>query len=117
MEYFGEVNNPAPTLNSVTLAPGQARSMFDRLLWHVELMLKNNRVHGDLSAYNVLFWDDRAVVIDFPQAVVALKNPHAPRLLQRDIERLGQYFARYGVDVDSRALAREMWTRFENAEL
>jgi serine/threonine-protein kinase RIO1 len=57
------------------------------------------------------------VVIDFPQAVVALKNPHAPRLLQRDIERLGQYFARYGVTVDARALARDMWTRFENAEL
>lgn len=117
MEYFGDVNNPAPTLNSVTLPAGQAQPMFDRLLWHVELMLRHNRVHGDLSAYNVLFWDGRAIVIDFPQAVVALKNPHAQRLLQRDIERLGQYFARYGVTVDSRALAREMWARFENAEL
>ncbi len=117
MEYFGDVNNPAPTLNSVTLAPGQAQPMFDRLLWHVELMLRHNRVHSDLSAYNVLVWDGRAVVIDFPQAVVALKNPHAPRLLQRDIERLGQYFARYGVTVDARTLAREMWVRFENAEL
>jgi hypothetical protein len=37
--------------------------------------------------------------------------------LQRDIERLGQYFVRYGVTVDARALARDMWTRFENAEL
>jgi RIO kinase 1 len=117
MEYFGEVNNPAPTLNSVTLDPAQAQPMFDRLLWHVELMLRNNRVHGDLSAYNVLYWDGRAVVIDFPQAVVAIKNPHAQRLLQRDIERLGQYFARYGVSVDARALARDMWTRFENADL
>ena len=75
--------------------------MFDRLLWHVELMLSHNRVHGDLSAYNVLYWDDRAIVIDFPQAVVALSNPHAPRLLQRDIERLCQYFARYGVVAES----------------
>jgi len=117
MEYFGDVNNPAPTLNSVRLTPDQVRPMFDRLLWHVELMLRHNRVHGDLSAYNVLYWDDRAVVIDFPQAVVALKNPHAQRLLQRDIERLSQYFARYGVAADARALAREMWTRFENADL
>jgi RIO kinase 1 len=117
MEYFGVVNQPAPTLNSVTLTPAQARPMFDRLLWHVELMLRHNRVHGDLSAYNVLFWDGQAVVIDFPQAVVALNNPHAQRLLQRDIERLGQYFARYGLTIDSRALARELWVRFENADL
>jgi RIO kinase 1 len=117
MEYFGDLNNPAPTLNSVTMDRTQARATFDRLLWHVELMLHHNRVHGDLSAYNVLYWDDRAIVIDFPQAVVALKNPHAQRLLQRDIERLGQYFARYGVTVDARALTQEMWTRFENGDL
>ena len=117
MEYFGDVNNPAPTLSSVTLDPVQARLICDRLLWHVELMLHHNRVHGDLSAYNVLYWDGRAVVIDFPQAVVAIKNPHAQRLLQRDIERLAQYFARYGVVVDAPPLAQEMWTRFENGDL
>jgi RIO kinase 1 len=117
MEYFGEVNHPASTLNGVMLRPHQAQPMFDRLLWHVELMLSRNRVHGDLSAYNVLYWNERAIVIDFPQAVVATSNPHAPRLLHRDIERLAQYFARYGVDVDARALARDLWTRFERGEL
>ena len=80
MEYFGEVNRPAPTLNGVTLRRDQAQPMFDRLLWHVELMLSHNRVHGDLSAYNVLYWEERAIVIDFPQAVAATSNPHAPRL-------------------------------------
>jgi RIO kinase 1 len=91
--------------------------MFDRLLWHVELMLSHNRVHGDLSAYNVLYWQERAIVIDFPQAVVATSNPHALRLLQRDIERLCQYFSRYGVEADSRALARDLWSRFEGGVL
>jgi RIO kinase 1 len=117
MAYFGEVNRPAPTLNGVTLRREQAQPMFDRLLWHVELMLSHNRVHGDLSAYNVLYWQERAIVIDFPQAVVATSNPHAPRLLQRDIERLCQYFARYGVEADSRSLARGLWSRFERGEL
>lgn len=117
MEYLGDVNRPAPTLNSVQLEPSQAQGMFDRLVWHVELMLSCDRVHGDLSAYNVLLWEDRAVVIDFPQAVVALKNPHAFRLLQRDLERLCQYFARYGVEADGKALATDMWKRFVTAEL
>ena len=117
MEYFGEVNRPAPTLNGVTLRREQAQPMFDRLLWHVELMLSHNRVHGDLSAYNVLYWEERAIVIDFPQAVSATSNPHAPRLLQRDIERLCQYFARVGVEADPRVLTREMWAKFESGTL
>jgi RIO kinase 1 len=80
-------------------------------------MLSRNRVHGDLSAYNVLLWAGRAIVIDFPQAVVALKNPHAFRLLQRDLERLCQHFARYGVVADAKALATTMWTGFITAGL
>jgi RIO kinase 1 len=117
MEYLGDVNRPAPTLNSVQLDPSRAQDIFERLVWHVELMLSRDRVHGDLSAYNVLLWDGRAVVIDFPQAVVALKNPHAFRLLQRDLERLCQYFAEYGIEADGKALAASMWTRFVTAEL
>lgn len=118
MEYFGDVNDPAPTLNSVRLqSPQHAQVMFDRLLWHVELMLSRNRVHGDLSPYNVLYWEGRAVVIDFPQAVVALKNHNAAWLLQRDVQRLCQYFRRFGVEANARALSTDLWTRFMNADL
>lgn len=117
MEYFGDVNQPAPTLNSIRLPRARASAIFRRLLWHVELMLSHNRVHGDLSAYNVLFWQGRATVIDFPQAVVALHNPHAEALLHRDLERLCQYFAEYGVRADPAALADDLWGRFLRAEL
>lgn len=117
MAYYGDINNPAPTLNGVTIERREAAAMFDRLMWHVELMLAHNTVHGDLSPYNVLYWDGKAVVIDFPQAIVALKNPHARRLLQRDIDRLAQYFARYGVETDTAALGNTLWQQFMNSEL
>lgn len=117
MEYLGDVNDPAPNLNSVVLNQRAARSMFKRLLWHVELMLKHNRIHSDLSAYNILCWEGRAVVIDFPQAVVALKNPHAFDLLQRDIERLCQYFARYDIQANAQVLAANLWQAFMEARL
>ena len=117
MEYLGDVNDPAPNLNSVVLSQRAARAMFKCLLWHVELMLKHNRIHSDLSAYNILYWEGRAVVIDFPQAVVALKNPHAFDLLQRDIERLCQYFARYDIQADAQALAANLWQAFMEARL
>lgn len=117
MAYYGDVNQPAPTLNGVDIERHQAAAMFDRLMWHVELMLAHNCVHGDLSPYNVLYWEGKAVVIDFPQAVVALKNPHARRLLQRDIDRLAQYFARYGVEKDTAALGNTLWQQFMDSEL
>ena len=117
MAYYGDVNQPAPTLNGVDIERHQAAAMFDRLMLHVELMLAHNCVHGDLSPYNVLYWEGKAVVIDFPQAVVALKNPHARRLLQRDIDRLAQYFARYGVEKDTAALGNTLWQQFMDSEL
>src|SRR5207248_1313723 len=97
MAYLGEVNWPAPALIQVRLAPDAARPLFDRLLWNIELMLAEGCVHGDLSAHNILYWGEQAMIIDFPQAVDPLLNPHARALLLRDVERVCQYFARYGI--------------------
>jgi RIO kinase 1 len=113
MEYLGTPEWPAPVLQQVTLAPEEARPLFDRLLWNVELMLfDHNRVHGDLSAHNVLYWQGQATIIDFPQAVGAYQNPHAEELLARDVERLCQYFARFGVSTNAAGLARDLWKRY-----
>jgi len=70
-------------------------------------MLAVDIVHGDLSAFNVLWWRGRAVVIDLSQAVDAITHPAARDLLVRDVARLAGYFRRHGVAVDPRAtLAR-----------
>src|SRR5437773_2782739 len=69
MEYIGDEKWPAPPLSSVRLQPGEARPLFDRLMQNVELMLSQDVVHGDLSAFNVLYWEGKATIIDFPQAV------------------------------------------------
>jgi len=111
MEYLGDEQRGAPALHHVTFDPAEARLLFDRLLRNVELMLACGRVHGDLSAYNVLYWVGQATIIDFPQAFDPVRNPDAFPLLARDIERLCQYFARYGLQTDALQLAREIWTR------
>jgi RIO kinase 1 len=112
MEYLGEVGLPAPALQAVRLEPGEARSLFKRLLRNVELMLASGRIHGDLSAFNVLYWEDDIRLIDFPQAVAPAENPDAFELLERDIRRLCQYFDRYGLHSDPGAIARDLWARY-----
>lgn len=97
MAFIGDVDRAAPRLSEVDLDRASARRVWDELLDEVALMVAADRVHGDLSAYNVLWWRDRAVVIDFSQTVDAITHPAARDLLLRDIEALGGYFTRRGV--------------------
>ncbi len=110
MEYFGDDGMPAPTLNSVTLDRDEARQLFDRVILNVDLLLQNERIHGDLSAYNILYWDGDITLIDFPQVVHPESNPSAWAIFQRDVTRLCQYFASQGVKRDARKLAADLWT-------
>jgi RIO kinase 1 len=72
-------------------------------------MLANDRIHADLSAYNVLYWAEQAKIIDLPQAVDPYVNPEGLALLTRDLERLCDHFARYGIEADAVHLARDLW--------
>jgi RIO kinase 1 len=113
MEYVGDVDWPAPTLNSVNLERAEARTLFDRAMHNIELMLANGRVHGDLSAHNILYWEGAITLIDFPQAVDPIINDESFQIFARDVLRVCQYFARYGIDANPQALARDIWRRYQ----
>jgi RIO kinase 1 len=113
MEYIGEEGFPAPLLSAVTLEPGEAPRLFDGLMRDIELMLRHGWVHGDLSAYNVLYWQGAAVLIDFPQVLNVESNSQGRAILERDLERLCSYFASQGLERDSRRIARELWQRYQ----
>ncbi|GCE14674.1 RIO1 family regulatory kinase/ATPase domain-containing protein [Tengunoibacter tsumagoiensis] len=117
MEYFGNLEAPAPSLHHTELDPQEAYAVFARLMDNVQLFLKHNIIHGDLSAYNILYWQGRATIIDFPQAVDPRFNPHAFNLLARDIDNLCKYIGRYGIQRDSRQLTERLWYQFKNAQL
>ena len=53
-----------------------------------ELSLAHDRIHGDLSAYNVLYWRGAVTLIDFAQAVDPRHNDELYTLLERDIDAL-----------------------------
>lgn len=112
MEYLGDAGAAAPTLNHVTLAPSEGRALFDRLMDNVRLMLMHDRIHADLSAYNVLYWEGEVRIIDFPQAIDPANNRHAYAILQRDVTRLCQYFEPYGIGADPGGLAKGFWSQY-----
>jgi RIO kinase 1 len=109
MEYIGDDYMAAPLLNDVTLTHTEADSLFRQVMDNVALMLDLHLVHGDLSAYNILYWHGRITIIDFPQLVDARQNPNAFMLLQRDIQRVCDYFTQFGLTADPAQLALDLW--------
>lgn len=110
MEYIGDETSAAPTLNSVTLDRDEVKVLFERVLWNIDLLLSKDRIHGDLSAYNLLYWDGEITLIDFPQVVYPQANPAAWSIFLRDVTRVCQYFASQGWRRDGRKVAAEIWT-------
>ena len=99
----------APT-NSVPLDSDEVKPLFDRVVRDVDLLLAHQRIHGDLSAYNILYWEGDITLIDFPQVVPPESNPAAWTIFLRDVSRVCQYFASQGLKRDARKLAAELWT-------
>ena len=113
MGYIGDRDLAAPTLDTVELGPAEARQLFQRVLFNIELMLAHARVHADLSAYNILYWQGEITLIDFPQAIDPHQNRSAFRIFERDVLRVCEYFSRQGVKSNPRKLAVDLWTRFK----
>jgi RIO kinase 1 len=112
MEFIGEGLDAAPTLNDVDLDAGEAKRLFERVVFNIELMLELGWVHGDLSPYNLLYHRGRIVLIDFPQVVDCQNNPRARGIFERDVERVSEYFAGVGFCADNQRLARQLWSKY-----
>jgi len=109
MSYIGDQDLAAPVLHSVRLSVKEARCHYERVLHNIELMLAKRRIHGDLSAFNILYWQGEITLIDFPQAIDPNLNRNAFRIFERDVMRVCEYFARQGVKSNPRHLAKDIW--------
>jgi len=112
MDYIGDENGCAPTLQEVHLGNKEARILFDRVYHNIELMLSRGIIHGDLSAYNILYWDGAITLIDFPQVVSPEKNPNAFFIFKRDVKRICEYFSRQGYEKNGEKMADDLWHKY-----
>ena len=110
MEFIGDDGTPAPPLSHIALEQDEAQPLFERVVRNLDIMLSKDRIHGDLSAYNILYWDGDIKLIDFPQVVIPESNPSSWGIFQRDVMRICQYFMSQGVNCDPKRLAAELWT-------
>lgn len=100
MQYVGDAEQAAPQLARARLSPDAVADAWTQLVDGMRAMTSAGWVHGDLSAYNLLWWEGRLWFIDLPQAVDLAANPHGLDLLHRDVCNVAAWFARRGVDED-----------------
>lgn len=110
MEFIGNAGTAAPPLSRISLERDEVKPLFDKVIHNIDIMLSKDRIHGDLSAYNILYWDGEIKLIDFPQVVLPESNPASWGIFQRDVIRICQYFSAQGMRVDARKLAADLWT-------
>ena len=106
--FIGDGLEPAPQLRTVDLEDPE--TVLDKILDDYLVMYRDvHYVHGDLSAYNILWWRDTPWIIDMPQACYV--NPwsdmkQVESLLRRDIVNVLRYFKKYGISRDPDYIVR-----------
>lgn len=100
LEYIGDQTAAAPQLARARLDHRSLGEAWDQLVEALRTMTAAGIVHADLSAYNLLWWQDRLVVIDLPQAVDLASSASGLDLLYRDVCNVATWFGRRGLAVD-----------------
>lgn len=96
MEFIGD-ENAAPKLKDAP--PKNPKLFFEKTIEGIRNFYKAGYVHGDLSKFNILNFNESPVFIDFSQATT-LKNPNANNWLRRDVKNVCDFFRKLGVKAD-----------------
>jgi RIO kinase 1 len=108
MEFIGDEQQAAQKLVQARLSADEVASAWEQLLASLQALTSAGMVHADLSAYNLLWWQGRLVMIDLPQAVEFTTNADAYDLLHRDVANVGAWFGRNGLPIDVEATYAEL---------
>ena len=106
MEFIGTPDGEAAPRLAQTRPPLDVLpELFADLREAMLVLAELGLAHGDLSPYNVLLDgandDYRLVIIDWPQVVDVIGNPHGMEFLERDTRTMCDWFTRHGYAVDS----------------
>ena len=105
LEFVGRNGNIAPKLKDSI--PKNKKLFFDKIIDNIRKLYKAGLVHADLSAFNILNFDEAPVFIDMSQATV-LKHPRAEEYLQRDVRNICIFFRKVGLKVNEKSALKKI---------
>jgi len=105
MEFIGDADGTAaPRLAQLRPGRRETEHLFEQLREVLLALSEAGYAHADLSPYNILVHgpenDYRLVLIDLPQAIDLVGNPHGFEFLRRDCVNVCTWFEARGIHAD-----------------
>lgn len=101
MDFIGKAGWAAPRLKDADLSEDKLRESYLEIIMTMRtLYQKCKLVHGDLSEYNILYFEGNLYIIDVSQSV-DLDHPSALDFLREDCIHVSDFFKKHGVSVMS----------------
>ena len=100
MEYIGDTA-PAPKLKDSI--PKDPKKFFDKIIEYMKILHDSGLVHGDLSQFNILNYNENPVFIDMSQSTT-LRSSISYELLVRDIKNISSFFSKQGITADPKKI-------------
>ncbi|KAJ4902965.1 Serine/threonine-protein kinase Rio1 [Raphanus sativus] len=99
MEFIGRDGWAAPRLKDAALSLDKLRESYLELIIQMRILYQKCKlVHGDLSEYNILYFEGHLYIIDVSQSV-DLDHPLALNFLREDCDHVSDFFKKHGVAV------------------
>jgi len=95
LEFIGDNNVIAPKLKDAL--PKNPKDFFEKVILNIKKLYQAGMVHADLSAFNILNYNEKPFFIDFSQSTT-LEGSRAKEYLERDIKNICNFFKKIGLD-------------------
>lgn len=105
LEFIGKGGYVAPMLKDQK--PKDPEKFLQKIIDNIKKMYKAGLVHADLSAFNILNFDERPVFIDFSQSST-IKNVRASEFLRRDVKNIVNFFRKCGLKPNEEKIMKEI---------
>jgi len=105
LESIGKDNVIAPMLKDSI--PKNKKQFFDKTVDNIRKLHKADLVHADLSAFNILNFNETPVFIDMSQATL-LRHPRAEEFLARDVKNICNFFKKIGLKVNEESTLKKI---------
>jgi RIO kinase 1 len=107
MEMIGR-DEPAPQLKDAY--PDDAEEYAEQLVASLKEIYDKGFVHGDLSEYNILNFEEEPIFIDLSQSTTR-NDPNYKEYWDRDIQNMARYFKKIGLKITKEDIENKI---FEN---
>ncbi|MFA5141485.1 MAG: serine protein kinase RIO [Candidatus Woesearchaeota archaeon] len=104
MEFIGD-DDVAPKLKDYP--PENPKKFLEMVISNMKKLYQAGLVHGDLSSFNILNYNEKPVFIDFSQAM-PVSTQNAKELLDKDVHNIATFFTKHGAKITSEELKKQV---------